>query len=71
MRISDVAEALGVSTSTLKRFLVLHAPEFLKKTPGGFYRFCEKDIQAIDHFMHRTGERRQPAFNIHRRKGSW
>ncbi|MEW6214138.1 MAG: MerR family transcriptional regulator [Nitrospirota bacterium] len=72
MRIRDAAEALGVSVATLKRFLILQAPQYLsRKTPGGYYRFSKEDIKTIDRLMRGIGERRNPIYNFHKFRRGW
>ena len=60
MRLKEAAETLGVSASTLKRFLRLYLPGYLKKTPGGYYRLTPEDVQKIDFFMTQKGLEASP-----------
>jgi len=64
MRMKEVAKRLGVSVSTLKKFLVIYRPYLLKRTPGGYYRFTEDDVRMIDHAMTQEGIRRNPAIRL-------
>ncbi len=72
MSISDVAELLGVSTATLKRFLTLQTPMYLSRKPlAVFYRFSEEDVKTIDRLMNDMAERSKPIFRFHRLIGGW
>ena len=60
MRLKEAAEILGVSPSTLKRFLVVYMPGHIKKTPGGYYRLTREDVARIDYFMTQRGLEASP-----------
>jgi predicted site-specific integrase-resolvase len=72
----DAAKTLGVSTATLKRFLLKgDYLSLLKRTPGGHYRFTEEDVHRIDFLMTEEGIHRHPEQVMFRRRrtggGRW
>ncbi|OGW16734.1 MAG: hypothetical protein A3G93_08480 [Nitrospinae bacterium RIFCSPLOWO2_12_FULL_45_22] len=72
MRKLDAAQRLGVSTATLKRFLLQDSRYhgyLLKRTPGGHYRFTEEDVRRLDYAMTQAGMQRHPERVMFQQRG--
>ncbi|MGQ9571050.1 MAG: MerR family transcriptional regulator [Thermodesulfovibrionales bacterium] len=69
-----VARRLGVSTSTLKRFvklLEIQGYYYPRRTPGGWYRFTEEDVKILDRIMNQEGVNRHPEKRLIKRTVGW